>query len=67
MRTVSPSELPEGQTQAINYVVMVDDQYHNSMDTRSGDLAPHLTTAQKDHLIDFMDMLWTKAENEILP
>ena len=36
-------------------------------DAKDGDLIPHLTTVQKDQLIAFMDMLWTKAEDEILP
>lgn len=67
IRTVNPSELPEGQTQAIKYVLIVDDQFHNSMDVRDGNLIPILTTAQKNQLIAFMDMLWQKAEDEILP
>jgi hypothetical protein len=33
----------------------------------SGNLIPHLTTAQKTQLTAFMDALWTKAEDEILP
>lgn len=64
MRTINPSE-PNQQT--LKFLVIVDDQFHNSMDSKSGDLTPQLTTAQKNQLIAFMDMLWTKAENEILP
>lgn len=34
---------------------------------RTGDLLPHLTTAQKNAMVNFMDQLNTKAEAEFLP
>ena len=57
---------PEGK-QYIHFEVRIDDQFGQPMNWRRGDLAPHLTTAQKQQLIDFMAMLRTKAESEILP
>jgi len=35
--------------------------------TRTGDLVPHITPAQRQGLIDFMDSLRTQAESEVLP
>ncbi len=69
VRTVNPSELEDGKLQEVNFVVLVDDQFDNHIDKdmRDGDLIPHLTTAQKNQLIAFMDTMWIKAENEILP
>lgn len=64
MRTVNPGE---NQAQQIEYRVTIDDQFDNAIGHRSGNLIPHLTIAQKDQLIAFMDMLWAKAETEILP
>ncbi len=45
----------------------VDDQFGQPMNWRRGDLIPHLTTAQRNQLIAFMNILRTKAESEILP
>ena len=35
--------------------------------TRSGNLLPHITTAQRNALLSFMQSLRTQAENELLP
>ena len=35
--------------------------------SRRGDLVPHITPAQRQGLLDFMDSLRTQAANEILP
>ena len=64
MRTVNPSQ-PVSET--VKFTVIVDDQFHNDMDSRSGNLAPHLTSGQITQLQNFMDAMWTKAEDEILP
>jgi len=67
VRTVNSQELLDGKLQMVTYMVLVEDQFDNHMDLRSGDLIPHLTTGQKNQLIAFMDSMWVKAETEILP
>ena len=55
-------EFPQG----IEFRLTIDDQFDRPMGHRSGDLLPHLTTAQKTALIDFMDTLWAKAKEEVI-
>lgn len=64
-RTIKDGIVEAGQS--IGYSIAVNDQFGETMKHYRGDLIPHLTTAQKDQLIAFMDMLWQKAEDEILP
>lgn len=52
--------------QGIEFRLTIDDQWDSPMGHRSGDLVPHLTTAQKTALIDFMDAMWAKAEEEVI-
>ncbi len=66
-RTVNPDILINGVLQAIEYRVSIDDQFDNAMSHKSGDLIPHLTAGQITQLQAFMDSMWVKAENEILP
>lgn len=63
-KTVNPDKL--GQ-EAIIYQVEIDDQEDRQMSYKSGDLTPHLTAGQITQLEAFMDVLWQKAEDEILP
>ncbi len=64
MRTIDPDvPIPE----SVEFVVLVRDQFNNLLDTREGNLAPFLTPGQITQLQNFMDIMWDKAENEILP
>lgn len=47
--------------------IMVVDQFGAPMDHESGDLIPHLTTQQKNQILAFMDDMWAKAEEKLLP
>ena len=55
-------EFPQG----IEFRLTIDDQFDRAMGHRSGDLLPHLTNAQKNALISFMDDMWAKAESEVI-
>ena len=63
-KTVNPSE---PSAQSVKFIIVIDDQFNNSMGAKNGDLLPYLTAAQITQLSNFMNMLWQKAENEILP
>ena len=62
-RTIDPNY----PAQSIEFRISINDQFGRTMRHQSGDLIPHLTTQQKNQLINFMDMLWLKAKTEILP
>jgi hypothetical protein len=53
--------------QVANFQVEVLDQNGVRMEHKSGDLAPHITAAQRDALMGFLDSLRVQAEQEILP
>lgn len=55
-------DYPEG----IEFRITIDDQFGQPMGHRSGDLVPHLSSAQKTALQNFMDSMWTKAETEVI-
>jgi hypothetical protein len=57
---------PRGPKAAL-YRITVEDQYGQPMNHYNGDLVPHLTSAQVQGLLDFMDDLRSQAESEILP
>ena len=52
--------------QGIEFRLIIDDQFNSPMGHRHGDLVPHLTNAQKTALIDFMDVMWAKAVEEVI-
>lgn len=52
-------------TYAGGYLFDVLDASGEPVDTRQGDLVPHLTTAQRDALKSFMDGLLTKAQGVV--
>ena len=58
--------IDDGPSQGIEFELTIDDQFDNPMGHRSGDLVPHLTNKQKNALIDFMDAMWAKAEEEVI-
>ena len=58
---------PDNPATEVKFSVAIDNQFNNTMRFKDGNLIPYLTTAQKNQLIAFMDLLWTKAEDEILP
>lgn len=62
-RTTEPDEPP----QSVEYRITIDDQFGHPMNHLHGDLIPHLTTGQKDQLIAFMDAMWAKAQDEVIP
>ena len=49
------------------YTILVLDQDGDVMKTLRGDLLPHLTTVQKNWLLQFMDDIKVQAEAQILP
>ena len=53
--------------QSAHFQVAVLNQNGERMETRKGNLVPHITTAQKNALMSFMASLRTQAENQILP
>ena len=55
-------EFPQG----IEFRLTIDDQFDHPMGHRHGNLLPHITNAQRDALIDFMDAMWAKAESEVI-
>lgn len=57
---------PEGP-QSVRFRITIDDQFNQPMNHLHGDLLPHLTPAQTRGLIDFMDAMWTKAQDEVIP
>ena len=63
-RTIDPKVTNQ---QSIKFTVTIDDQDDTPMAYRNGNLIPHLTPTQITALEDFMDAMWTKAEDEILP
>ena len=64
IRTIGESD--EGYPQGALYSLTIDDQFNNPMGHRGGDLMSHLTNAQKNALISFMDAMWAKAEAEVI-
>lgn len=62
-RTTDPDE-PQ---QSVEFLITIDDQLGHPMNHLHGDLIPHLTTPQKNQLIAFMDAMWAKAQEEVLP
>lgn len=62
-RTTDPDE----PSQSVEFRIAIDDQFGRPMNHLHGDLIPHLTTPQKNQLIAFMDAMWTKAQEEVLP
>ena len=62
-KTINPHE----KNNVIDFIVTVDDQFENTMGYKSGNLVPHLTAGQITQLSAFMDAMWVKSENEILP
>ena len=62
-RTTDPDE----PSQSVEYRITIDDQFGHPMNHLHGDLIPHLTTPQKDQLVAFMDTMWAKAQDEVLP
>ena len=63
-RSVNPNDQ---QQETVKYIVTIDDQFDDGITEKNGNLLPHLTTAQKNQLSAFMDVLWQKADDEILP
>ena len=61
-RTIEEGEPPQG----IEFRLTIDDQFDHPMGHRHGDLLPHLTNAQKNALVSFMDAMWAKAESEVI-
>jgi hypothetical protein len=49
-----------------SFDIEVLDENDEVMQALSGDLAPHLTTQQRDTIIQFLEAMRTKAESEIL-
>ncbi len=64
---LSRSVNPDQAAQSIIYSIAIYDQFNEPMKHKRGNLVPHLTTAQKNQLSAFMDMIWTKVESEITP
>lgn len=59
-------EHPEGP-QSVKFRITIDDQFGHPMNHLHGDLLPHLTPAQTQGLVDFMDAMWAKAQDEVIP
>ena len=49
------------------YKIHIDDQNGRTMNYVSGDLVPHLTPAQVQWLLKFMDDIKAQAEAQVLP
>ena len=64
-RTIDPDN-PEGP-QSMRFRITIDDQVNQPMNHLHGDLIPHLTTDIKQQLLEFMDWIWNKAEDEVIP
>jgi hypothetical protein len=63
--TVDPeTELPIGQS--AKYAFTLVDQNGDVMKSFSGDLVPHITSPQRQALMDFMDSLRAQAEAQVL-
>ena len=65
IRTINPGN-PEGP-QSMRFRITIDDQFDQPMNHLHGDLVPHLTPNIKQQLLDFMDWIWAKAEDEVIP
>ena len=61
-RTIEVGEPPQG----IEFRLTIDDQFDRTMNYLNGDLMPHLSSGQINALIDFMDAMWAKAEDEVI-
>lgn len=57
---------PEG-SQSLRFRITVDDQFNQPMNHFHGNLVPHLTDNIKQQLLAFMDWIWAKAEDEVIP
>ena len=57
---------PEGP-QSVKFGITIDDQWGHPMNSLHGNLLPHLTSAQIQSIISFMDAMWTKAQSEVIP
>lgn len=57
---------PEGP-QSMQFRITIDDQYGQPMNHLHGGLIPHLPNGVKQQLLDFMDWIWNKAEEEVTP
>ena len=64
LRTVDEDH-PEGP-QSVRFRLSVYNQLNQPVDHKHGNLLPHLTPAQVQGLIDFMDTMWAKAEDEVI-
>ena len=56
----------EDPYQAATFDLQILDQHGQVIQTYSGDLVPHITVAQRNSLIGFMDDLRLQANQEIL-
>lgn len=50
----------------VSFRIRIEDQDDELMKSLDGNLAPHLTPAQKTALQNFMDVMWAKAEEEVI-
>ncbi len=53
--------------QSMRFGITIDDQYGQPMNHLHGDLIPHLEPNIRQQLLDFMDWIWAKAEEEVTP
>lgn len=64
---VELTDYPDTPADTARFVVEILDQDGIVMGVKHGDLIPHLTPQQINALVNFMAMLRTQAESEILP
>ncbi len=60
-------EEPASQTASYSFALLDQDDKPIAFDKNAGDLVPHITTAQRIALMDFMTSLRAQAEAQILP
>ena len=58
--------IEDGGSEGIEFRLTIDDQFDQPMGHRSGNLVSYLTNAQKTALQNFMDVMWVKAEVEVI-
>lgn len=56
-----------GPNYGASFICYVEDQNGEPMEPVAGNLVPHISTADRNWLIDFMQRMREKAETEILP
>ena len=53
-------------SQSVRFRITIDDQFGHAMNHLHGSLLPHLTQVQVQNLLDFMDAMWAKAQDEMI-